>query len=71
MSRPFNTCTPLGEALRASGMSLRDLSYASGVNERTLSDYLADPDEPRHKPIRPHHLWAVADALDVTPDSLL
>lgn len=39
--RPFNTTSPLGQWMVAERCGVRDLSRKSGVNERTISNYLA------------------------------
>ncbi len=39
--RPFNTTSPLGQWMTAERHGVRDVARATGINERTLSDYLA------------------------------
>ncbi len=41
MSRPFNTSTKLGRLLKESGLRKWELGFASGINERTLTEILA------------------------------
>lgn len=68
--RPFPTHTPLGKLTQARGWRVADLAGASGVNARTLTEYLAG-----RKEIAAHHRDALARALStpgatVTPDLL-
>jgi len=64
--RPFPTHTPLGKALRASSMTVAQLSAASGVYNRTLTEYLAG-----RKLWSVRHLTKVAEALNVEPEELM
>lgn len=41
MSRPFSTKTKLGRLLKEAGLKKWELGYASGINERTLTEMLA------------------------------
>lgn len=66
MSRPFNRSTRLGVLLAERGWRVRDLEYASTVNARTLSDYLAG-----RRPIAVGHRQLLADAFDVDPSVLV
>lgn len=56
--RPFSTDTPLGKLLEARAWRVADLAAASGVNARTLTEYLSGRLE-----IRAHHRDALARAL--------
>ena len=41
MARAFNTSTKLGKLLQKSGLKKLELGYASGINERILTELLA------------------------------
>jgi transcriptional regulator with XRE-family HTH domain len=62
MSRGFNTTTALGRAMLAAGWTASDFSARTGINSRTLTEYLSG----RRIMLR-EHLWAAADALGVEP----
>lgn len=62
MSRGFNTSTALGRAMLAGGWTAADFSARTGINSRTLTEYLSG----RRIMLR-EHLWAAADALGVEP----
>lgn len=63
--RPCNTTTPLGRYLVSNNLSSRVLSEVTGINVRTLSDYVAGRKIPT-----PRHLALLCEALDVEPDAL-
>ena len=65
MSRMFNTTTKLGATMAALGWTVTDFAAASGVNARTISDYLAS-----RKVMLREHLDAMADALGVDVDEI-
>ena len=60
LGRPYPTDTNLGKVMDHLRISKRDVSARSGVNERTLTEYLAGRES-----IRVHHKRALAEALDV------
>lgn len=62
VSRGFNTSTALGRAMLAAGWTAADFSARTGINSRTLTEYLSG----RRIMLR-EHLWAAADALGVEP----
>lgn len=62
VSRGFNTSTALGRAMLAAGWTAADFSARTGINSRTLTEYLSG----RRVMLR-EHLWAAADALGVEP----
>jgi len=62
VSRGFNTSTALGRAMLAAGWTASDFSAFTGINSRTLTEYLSG----RRVMLR-EHLWAAADALGVEP----
>lgn len=66
MGRPYATHTPLGKIMRAGDWNVGELAAISGVNARTISNYLAGRDE-----ILPKHLERLAEALHVTPLEVL
>lgn len=66
MSRPFNRNTPLGELMYVEGWSASEVSAASGIHPRTLSEYLSGRREPLEE-----HLLALADVLEVDVETLL
>ncbi len=65
MAPRIRTITPLGLLMVDEGWTAHELSVASGVHARTLSNYLGGTE------ILDHHLVALADALDVDVDELL
>ena len=66
MSRPFNTSQPLGKIMFAQRWTVTEMSAASSINARTLSDYLAG-----RRVISERHLMDLADVLDVDPADLI
>jgi transcriptional regulator with XRE-family HTH domain len=66
MPRPFNTSQPLGQIMQRKNWTAMEVSRATGIHPRTLTDYLAGT-----KPIQPHHLWNLADILGCTIADLL
>lgn len=65
MSRMFNTSTPLGRTMAALGWTVTDFAAASGVNARTISDYLAS-----RRVMLLEHKNAMADTLGVEVDEI-
>jgi transcriptional regulator with XRE-family HTH domain len=65
MSRKFPTHTKLGKVLQESGLSKLELGYASGVSERTLTEYLAG-----RKAMLNRHLTAISAAFNCDPEEL-
>ena len=63
--RPFNTSTPLGHLMRDRGYGVNTLSFATGINQRTFSDYLAG-----RRAIRARHLAILCDLFDVSRDAV-
>lgn len=66
MSRPFNTSQPLGKIMRAESWSVTELAAITGINSRTITEYLAG-----RKVIPTHHLDELAAALDVDAGDLV
>ncbi len=60
VSRMYNTSTRLGQTMAARGWTVGDFAVATGINARTLSDYLA-----ARKVMLREHLWSMADVLEV------
>lgn len=58
--RPFCTDTPLGARMLEAGMNVTEVSQATGIYGRTLTEYLSG-----RKQVQDHHLILLADALDV------
>lgn len=56
----------LNEAVKKSGLTLKELSGRTGISIRCLKDYLAGRRFPRMKPF-----LKLLDALDVSSDYLL
>lgn len=65
VGRPYNTTTPLGRILADKAMYVAELDRLSGVNQRTITEFLA-----RRKPMHQHHVDAIARVLDVDPGEL-
>lgn len=63
--RPFNTSSPLGKIMAARDLRVRDVEAGTGISYRRLSDYLA-----RRTEIRPDHLVALSQFLEVNPSVL-
>lgn len=61
-----NRSTPLGSILHARGITAIQLSFATGIHPRTLSDYLGN-----HVPIRAHHLPLITSYLRVSAAQLM
>ena len=59
MPRQFSTITPLGQRMSALGYSAAEFAAVTGINSRTLTEYLAG-----RKILEGHHLVAAASALD-------
>lgn len=66
MSRQFSRDTALGQIMFEEGWTAADMSAATGVHPRTLSDYLN-----QRRVIQPHHVGLLADALGCDEDELL
>lgn len=72
MSRPFNTTQPLGKIMFAQRWTVADLAAVTGINSRTISDYLAG-----RRVISERHLTDLAAALsdaggvDIDPADLI
>ena len=66
MSRPFNTTTPLGQLMWQRGYTVKGLEQASGVNQRTISNYLAG-----RRAIISQHLAAFSIEFNVPREVLL
>ena len=66
MSRMYNTSTRLGREMAAQNWTLADFAAATGVNARTISDYLAG-----RKVMLAEHLWSFADVLGVEDEVIL
>lgn len=58
MSRPYNTTTKLGRRMSMAGWSAGDFAAATGVNARTLTEYLAG-----RRDVDVMHLWRMAEVL--------
>lgn len=65
MSRAYNTTTPLGRALRTGGWTATDFAAVTGINYRTLTEYLAG-----RRKMTPEHLTAAADALGLAEEDV-
>lgn len=63
--RPFFTDTPLGRIIDARGLKVKDVVNGSGMNPRTMSDYLS-----KRRPISAPHKSAIAKYLGVSVDEL-
>lgn len=66
MARPFNRSTPLGQLMHERGYSVRSLAESTGVNQRTICDYLAD-----RRTILPKHIARFSDEFGVSKEVLL
>lgn len=66
MARQFNRSTPLGQLMHARGYSVRSLAESTGVNQRTICDYLAG-----RKTILPKHLARFSEEFGVSKEVLL
>lgn len=65
MGRPFNTSQPLGQLMSAHHLTVKEVSYATEINERTLSDYLNG-----RKGISNKHLVRLCALFDCEPEEL-
>lgn len=63
--RPFNQSQPLGKAMAFRGYRVKEVEFATGINYRTLSNYLAGRDE-----IPTRHATLLAELLQVDLDYL-
>jgi transcriptional regulator with XRE-family HTH domain len=66
MSRQFSRETALGRLMAGDGWTAMEVSMASGVHPRTLSDYLNSRRE-----IQVHHLTALAEVLGCDEEDLV
>lgn len=66
MARPFNRSTPIGQLMHQRGYSVRSLAESTGVNQRTICDYLAS-----RRDILPKHLAAFSEEFGVSKEVLL
>lgn len=65
MSRPYNTTTKLGQQMAAQGWSAGDFAAMTGINPRTLTEYLSG-----RRQATVQHLWAMADVLGVDAEEI-
>lgn len=65
-TRSKNLTTPLGSACHELGITAKALCIGTGINPRTLSDYLSN-----RLPIRTHHLPLISSFLGVPPSRLI
>ena len=63
--RPFNTTSPLGQWMQAERYGVRDVTRATGINERTLSNYLA-----RRQKIIVNHLVFLTELTGLSTEAL-
>lgn len=66
MSRAYPTITLLGQRMFELGYTKTDFCRATGIHERTMTEYLAARREPL-----PDHLWRMAEALDCSVGDLV
>lgn len=63
--RPFNVSSPLGKLMAHRGLSVRMVSDAASINERTISNLLA-----RRVPMSSDNAQKLSAALNVAPSAL-
>lgn len=64
--RPYNSSSPLGRMIKDAGLRVKDVSWGTGIYDRTLSDYLAE-----RKEISDGHLVTLCDFFDCEPEEIL
>lgn len=64
--RPFCIDYPLGKLMQAAHLRVKEVSYATEINERTLSDYLSN-----RKPISNKHLVRLCALFECEAEELL
>ncbi len=64
--RPFNTTTPLGRLMLDRGYGVNTVEQATGINHRTISDYLAG-----RKAISGRHIATLCEEFQVSKQVLL
>lgn len=64
--RPFSRKAPLGKIMEFRGYNVTDVYIATGIQARTLTEYLAD-----RKAITPKHRALLADLLQVNETDLM